>query len=1068
MDNHRHENPKVDSITKDFVPPRHWIGPEELDPSYWANSATREKRGQEFFEKPVEWLEKMDTVDKKGIARRDFLTIMGASMAMASFACARRPVHKIIPYVVKPEEITPGIPTWYASTCPECASSCGILVKNREGRPIKLEGNPDHPINQGSLCAQGQASLLNLYDPDRLKTPIMRSRSGGSQKEVSWDEVDAVLGSKLKAIASGSGRVRVLSGEMKSESTQRLIKEFLSAFRQGSHVEYEPLSLEEIAEAQNLSYGTGLIPHYRFDLADMVVSLGADFLGGWLSPQEYSRTWSTKRKLNGKDSVHARMSRMVCFESMMTNTGASADERYPIRPGDELKVALALVHELVVTQKKSNFAQDAHLASLLSGYKPEGVATEIGIPEGAQHLKRIALELWENRGRSLVVGGSLQTKTTHALGLQVAINLLNSILENEGRTVDGSNHTTALHSNFAGVNQLISEMKSGQVDALIVYRSNPAYYLPRAALGLEAAMKNVPLVIVVSDREDETGAYADYILPDHHYLENWGDSNPRKGTYSLQQPVLAPIHSTRAFQDMLLAWNKKAGFNTGSLISKAQDWHNYLQNHWKETLFRSSGAAGTFEQFWEGVLKKGAFITSSGNEKSNSRSFRAASFDFLPQYSPLDSSKISLALYNKNAMGDGRHANNAWLQELPDPISSVTWDNYLNVGPGLAKKFNLKNDDVVEVSSGDVSVHLPVYVQPGLHPQVVSVAVGYGRRSVGKVGNQVGVDVYPFVKVEGKKLVFSGSSVTIRKTGKFYQLASTQWHTATENRPIINDITLDEYRKNPAAANHTDPHLRLETVPTMWPEHDYKTYRWGMAIDLNSCFGCGACVIACQAENNVPVVGRDQVRVSRQMHWLRIDRYYSGNVESPDVIFQPMLCQHCENAPCETVCPVAATLHDDEGLNVQVYNRCVGTRYCQNNCPYKVRRFNFFDHWKSYEGTMNLIWNPDVTVRTRGIMEKCTFCIQRIRDAKDKAKDLAEKVRDGEIKTACQQTCPADSIIFGDLNNPESKVSKLSASQHAFRVLEITNTKPAISYMTKVRNKVLAQHGGHKNDRKGD
>ena len=504
-----------------------------------------------------------------------------------------------------------------------------------------------------------------------------------------------------------------------------------------------------------------------------------------------------------------------------------------------------------------------------------------------------------------------------------------------------------------------------------------------------------------------------------------------------------------------MVWVKGSGSAKAGLAKTASDWHAYLKANWNETVFKDSGSAGTFEQFWESVLREGVYESKwAKTAVSTSRGFKVESLKSIPAYSS-QKPELSLALYQKISQSDGRHANNAWLQEMPDPVSSVTWDNYLNIGPALAKKLKLETDDVVEVKTSDGTVELPVHIQPGMHSGAVSAAVGYGRTAAGKVGKDCGVDVFPLTTIEGDSQVFSGASVSLRKTGKFFKLASTQWHTASENRPIINDITLAEFKKNPGTANHTDPHLRMET-PSLWPAHEYKGYRWGMAIDLSTCTGCSACVIACQSENNIPVVGRNQVRVSRQMHWIHLDRYYSGDPEHPEVIFQPMLCQHCENAPCETVCPVAATVHDDEGLNVQVYNRCVGTRYCQNNCPYKVRRFNFFDHWKSYSGTLNMAWNPDVTVRTRGIMEKCTFCTQRIREAKDKAKDGSEKVKDGDFKTACQQTCPTDAIVFGDINDPNSRVSKLRNSPQAFRVLESLNAKPAISYLTKVRN----QEGG--------
>jgi molybdopterin-containing oxidoreductase family iron-sulfur binding subunit len=1068
MDNHQDglDSHSVKSSTnaQSFVPPRHWIGPEELNAGYWSDAKVKEQRAQEFYEKPVEWIDQLDRSAQGGIARRDFLTIMGASMAMASFACARRPVHKIIPYVIKPEEITPGVANWYASTCKECSASCGVLIKNREGRPIKLEGNPDHPVNRGSLCSRGQASVLGLYDPDRLTGPLVRSRADGSRKATTWEEVDSTIQAKLSTIASQGGRVKVLSGEVQSESTRRLIREFLAAFKGGEHISFEPFALEEVSTAQAASYGKAVVPHYRLDEAQLVVSLGSDFLGNGISPLESSRQWTQRRKLSGQNPAQAQFAKLVCFESMMSLTGAGADERYPVRPGDEFKIAMSLAHELIVKQKRSRFARETAVLNALSTFSAEAVAADIGLAGGAQVIKKVAAELWDNQGKSLVMAGSVQAKTSDALSLQLAVNLLNSALENEGKTVDGTANFSLARSSFGDFKRLLGEMQAGKVDALIVYRSNPAYASPQELLGLKEAFKRVPLVIVVSEHEDETALLADYILPDHHYLENWGDAHPNQSVYSLQQPSMAPIHSTRAFQDSLLVW-RKGGLGVTGLAAEASDWHDYLQKQWRDTVFKEISPVSSFEQFWNGALRSGVvdvFASRGGSaSKAVARSFKVSSLAALPRFTPLSQEVISLALYGKISLYDGRNANNPWLQELPDAISSVAWDNYLNMSPQLSKKLNLKDDDVVEMTCGAKTVELPVHVQPGLHPNLVSVALGYGRTSVGKVGKGTGLDLFPMVQASEAALVYSGQKVTFRKTGKFYKLALTQWHTATEERPIINDITLAEFRKNPAQANHTDPHLRLDTVPTLWSEHEYKGYRWGMAIDLTTCTGCSACMIACQAENNIPVVGRDQVRVSRQMHWIKIDRYYSGSPENPNVVFQPMLCQHCENAPCETVCPVLATVHDDEGLNVQVYNRCVGTRYCQNNCPYKVRRFNFFDHWKAYEGTANLVWNPDVTVRTRGIMEKCTFCVQRIRDAKDHAKDVGGRVTDGTLKPACQQTCPTDAIVFGDLNDPKSRVSQMKNSPQAFRVLEVLNTKPSVSYMTKVRNKAESAHSEH-------
>lgn len=1035
--------------SSEFTPPRHWIAPEELKAGYWADPKNIEKRGQEFHEKPVEYLEMMDKSGKTGMARREFLTVMGASMAMASLSCARRPVHKIIPYVVKPEEVTPGVANYYATTCTECSVGCGTIAKNREGRPIKIEGNPDHPMNRGALCAKGQASLMNLYDPDRLKGPYQQGRGAGG-KEITWTDVDNQVLGKLKSGA----RVRILSREINSETTQRLVGDFLRAYP-GSLVEFDVLGDSDLVDAQAESYGAGVVPDYRFDKADLIVSFGADFLGTWVSPVEFSAQWAKNRKLAGQDGAKAHLSKLVVFESTMTITGAAADQRIAIRPSEAHQVALAIAHDLIVSRKVSRFAGDGAVQSALASYTPEAVATETGIEGGAARIREMARDLWAARGKSLVVGGGLAARTPAGSALQVAVNLLNSALENEGVTVDGTANTRAAKSGTAAFRKLMADLNAGQVDVLILNRVNPLFTLPTS--GFDKAMAKAGMVIAIADRIDETAAQADLVLADHHSLENWGDHSPRRGLRSLQQPTIAPLHDTRSFQDNLLSWVKGSGKAAGLALSSV-DWHTYLQSAWKD-VFAEAKPGGSFEQFWEGSLRAGVLVTPTG--RPSARAFRAASLSAVPKFNGGASHfPLQMALYESIAMGDGANANNPWAQELPDPVSSVTWDNFLNVAPKTAEAMNIQENDVVLVDNGNFKAELPVHVQPGMHPGVVSSAVGWGRRAVGKVGNGAGVDVFPFASWTGDTLAFSGGEVKISKTGRVYRLAATQWHFATENRPVINDITLADYKKNPAHESHTDPHLRLSPVPTLWPTHTYAGYRWGMAIDLNSCTGCGACMIACQAENNIPVVGRDQVRVSRIMHWIRIDRYYSGSVDNPDVIFQPMMCQHCENAPCETVCPVLATMHDHEGLNVQAYNRCVGTRYCQNNCPYKVRRFNFFDHWKNYEGTMNLAWNPDITVRTRGIMEKCTFCVQRIRDAKDKAKDQGVVVADGSFKTACQQTCPTEAIVFGNVNDAQSKAQKMRTDPRAFRSLEILNAKPMISYLTKVRNKAASAHGG--------
>ncbi len=1043
---------------KEFEKPRHWVSTEELTPEYWANEEAQTRRGQEFYDKPIETLEKIEAMDKTGVNRRDFLTIMGASMAMASFACARRPVNKIIPYVVQPQELTPGVALNYASTCNECAKGCGLLVKTREGRPIKLEGNDLHPANKGALCARGQASILNLYDPERLKAPFKGSK-GGSKAASNWAEVDALVVAALKE----AKKIRVVSYPQSGDSTRRILKEFMGAFQESKWLEVDPIGMDDVAEGQVESYDSKVIPHYAFDQAEVVVSFSADFLGTWGNPVENNGLWSKKRKL---EKTADTLSKLYVFEANMTITGASSDERFPIVPGSEIAAAMAVAHELIVTQKKGKFAGNPEVLALLTGAgsgHDDLLAKAGGLNQ--EKVKKVAEDLWEARGKSLVVGSG-------SVALQAVINLLNSNLENDGKTIDGTADVTPYTASNRQLAQLQSEMEAGQVDVLIVHRANPVYFLPHGAAFADA-MKKVKTVISINDRIDETANFADVVIAENHYLESWGDSHPKASVHSLRQPTISPLFDTKSFEDLLISWTRSGVKSTGLLALTASapkaSYYDYVKENWKQTLWNEFGKGQTFLDFWESTLQKGVLENKAGSSKE--RNFKTGSLriakDAIAQWKTLSLSKskkgaategsgIALSMYPSIAMADGASANNAWLQEMPDPISSITWDNYLNVGSSYAAELGLELNDVVTVRGDNGSFEIPVNIQPGLPKGAVTVAVGYGRTASGKVGNNVGANAFKIAKFSGDHgLQLTGLLVSITKTGKRYELASTQSHFRTEGRPILNDISLAEYKKNPGAASETDPEIRLDKVPSLWtPPYDYakSPYRWMMAVDLNSCTGCGACVIACQAENNIPVVGRDRVRMSREMHWIRIDRYYVGDVDAPQAVFQPMLCQHCENAPCETVCPVLATTHNEEGLNQMTYNRCVGTRYCQNNCPYKVRRFNFFDYWKDYKDTMNMVWSPDVTVRSRGIMEKCTFCVQRINDGKGRAKDRKGIVYDGEIKTACQQTCPTDAIVFGNANDPLSRISQLKAHPRAFRSLEILNTKPSVHYLTKVRN----------------
>ena len=884
MDSKENKLEAAQTTTQEFKKPRHWVSMEELTPGYWANDELQTRRGQEFFDKPIETLEKIEQLDKAGVTRRDFLTIMGASMAMASFACARRPVNKIIPYVIQPQEMTPGVPLFYASTW----KGNGILVKCREGRPIKLEGNDLHPMNKGALSAQGQASLLNLYDPDRLKTP-MKGSKGGSKSATSWSEVDALVAAALKE----AKRVRIVSYPHSGESTRRAMKEFMSAFADSKWLEVDPLGMAEVADAQSDGYSTRVVPHYAFDQADVVVSFGADFLGTWGNPVENSSLWTKKRKL---DKASVELSKLYVFEGRMSITGANADERFPIIPGAEVAAALAVAHEMIVVQKKGKFAGNTDVAAIFGGNAEELLAKAGSL--SAEKVKKVAEDLWAARGKSLIVGSG-------SAGLQAVVNLLNSNLENEGKTVDGNSNVVPSTESTRALAGLQAEMEAGQVDVLIVHESNPVYFLPNGNAFAEA-MKKVKTVIAVSDRINETADFADVVAAESHFLESWGDAHPKGSVYSLQQPAISPMHDTKCLEECLISWTR-AGVKSSGLLAQVAgnpkgNYYDYVKENWKQTLFSTYGKGQTFLDFWETTLQKG--VIEAKLPAAHERAFHVNSLkvakDAIDQLKNLslgkskkgpatEASGVYLSLYHSIAMGDGQHANNAWLQEMPDPITSLTWDNALSIGPAFAAELGIQANDVVLVKGDgkDASFEVPVVIQPGMTKGAVAVPVGYGRSAVGKVGNHVGSNSYKVAKFSGENgLQLNGVMVSIVKTGKRYELGVTHGHHRTEGRPVINDITLDQYKKNPEAAVETEPHIRLKDVPTLWtPPFDYskQPYRWMMAVDLNSCTGCCACVIACQAENNIPVVGRERVRMSREMHWIRIDRYYSGNEENPQV-----------------------------------------------------------------------------------------------------------------------------------------------------------------------------------------
>jgi molybdopterin-containing oxidoreductase family iron-sulfur binding subunit len=1021
-DNHDHGHDELESEMHGQSHDKKALRPQvERDTKYWLNldhyyqdPEFMKKAEQEFESSP---LKEGDGED--GFARRDFLKLMGASIALTATGCIRRPVQKIVPYAQQPEEITLGVANYYTSTYFDGSEALGLLVKTREGRPIKIEGNPKFPLNAGGTTVRAQASILSLYDPERLRGPrkniFNEKKTNKDTIDANWDDMDGKIAAQLK-----KGGVVVLTGAIASPSTRSIINEFKSAFN-ARHVVWEPLSHEDVREGQKASYGDDVVPFYRFDKAKMIVSIDADFLGSWLNTTAFNKQFADGRRNPEK------MSRLVVFDSNYSLTGANADIRYKIKPSQQLAVVMGIIAEL----SKSGRGGAA-------GKNAENFTSQFAFP--AEALKKVADDLWANRGQSLVVAGGLQTATEQARELQIAVNYLNSILDNDGKTIEAKNAMVGLEGSSEDLLKLVADMKKGGVKTLIIHRTNPLYALP-ASVGFADALKNVEMVVSTSSHMDEVANMSHYVIPDSHNYESWGDAEFTKGLYALQQPTIRAMYDTRSFQLSLMTWAFVAKQGPKRLLAY-ETYYDYLKNFWKEEIFPKHGKGGNFEDFWMKALQDG-FVgeMSSGG----GRNFKNDAFSSI-RPRPV-ATGYELVLYPTVQFGDGFNNNISWLHELPDPVTKIVWDNYVSVSLATANKLNLKEGTLAEVTVNGVTLELPTHIQPGLHDDVMAVAVGYGRTHSGKVANGIGKNAYLFATAKDNKIVYSGQPVTVKNTGTSYNLACTAGNWSMEGRQIVAEATQKDYLKNKGAGIH-----RHHTW-SIWPGHKYNSNRWAMAVDHNVCTGCSACVVACQSENNIPVVGKKYVLQGREMHWLRIDRYYAGNPENPEAVFNPVMCQHCENAPCETVCPVLATVHTDDGLNAMVYNRCVGTRYCSNNCPYKVRRFNWFSYAATnQEKPLHMALNPEVTVRSRGVMEKCTFCVQRIKEGRIKAKLEQRPIKDGDIKTACQTACPTSAIVFGDMNDPESQVSQWFKNERAYALLEEWHAAPSVRYMSKIRN----------------
>jgi MoCo/4Fe-4S cofactor protein with predicted Tat translocation signal len=944
------------------------------------------------------------------ITRRDFLSLMGFSLAAASLAGCRAPVQKAIPLLVGSEQIVPGNASYYATTCGGCPSSCSLLVKQRDGRPIKIEGNPQSSLFGGGTCATGQAAVLSLYDDGRLRGPTWQGEA------VSWQEVDRRVLESLRAAEAARGRIVLLSGTLTSPSTRAIIESWKSRSPGFRHVVYDPVSLSALRTANERSFGRAVIPHYAFDRARVIVALEADFLGTWLSPVEFAHQYAANRRREGPQPLH------VHFESGLSLTGSNADVRVPLPPSQLGLAALGLLRRV---------ARRAGAGKLADG--PE--------PIDPKRLDAVADALWKNREQSLVVSG-LQD-----VSVQIVVNALNFLLSNLGKTVDLARPSLQRQGDDGAMAELVEDMGRGRVQALFLYGVNPGYDYSDPARFMEG-LKQVALSVSFADRPDETGSGVHAICPDHHFLEAWGDAEPVHSHFTLSQPLIAPLFDTRAAQESLLRW----------LGEEKPDYYAYLRSFWQRELHPRQSATRSFDAFWDHSLREGVFAPASTQvgETTFRGDWKAAAQAIArntgwPRSAPRGG-PYEVHLHESVALRDGRHANNPWLQELPDPISKVTWGNFAALAPALAARLGVENGDVVALKGPRGRLELPVLLQPGQEARTVSVALGHGRTRAGKVSRDVGVNAYPWAATVHDVRRYSAEGVTLEKTGRKEPLAATQTHFSMEGRPIALETTIEDLRRGAAAPD-------AEALPSLWAQRPGGEHAWGMAIDVNGCIGCSACVVACQAENNVPVVGKDQVRRARAMHWIRIDHYYRGPEDEPASLHQPMMCQHCGNAPCETVCPVLATTTSSEGLNQQVYNRCIGTRYCANNCPYKVRRFNWYDYTNNSKFDFHMVsplgrmvLNPDVAVRSRGVMEKCSLCVQRIQLAKNDALQGKRKLADGEVQTACQQACPAHAIVFGDLKDPESRVSQLRRSPRHYRVLEELGTRPSVGYLKKIRH----------------
>jgi molybdopterin-containing oxidoreductase family iron-sulfur binding subunit len=943
-----------------------------------------------------------------GIGRRDLIKLLGASMTLAGVGCARDRTEKIMPYTVPPRGMRPGIPNYYATSMPLDGFATGLLVESHEGRPTKIEGNPAHPASLGATGVYEQASILGLYDPDRARG--LRFAGG----EATWDRFLHVFAGERR---DGGDRLRFLLEPTGSPLIEELFGVIGQRFPGARFTFSSAVRSGYALEGARTAFGEPLQPQYDFSKATVIVSLDADFLATMPFSVRYARQFAERRRIG---APNASMNRLYVVESMLSPTGSVADHRLRKRPSEIARVSASIAAELLlglgVAPKKPM------LSGLLAALAP------LRAKEDASFIQALARDLSRNAGSSLVIAGDRQPPIVH-----VVAHLINALLGNAEAAWATAPILLTGGPAAADLDSLVDELRRGQVDTLVMLEGNPAYTAP-ADIAFADLLARVPNTVYLGLYEDETARASQWFMPAAHYLEAWGDARAYDGTISLLQPLIAPLFGGRTPSEILSTF-------TGESYPDA---HRLLRSSWSR---RYGG--DDFERFWQETLRAGLVPGSEAKAVAPTLRFDAitaaiAAFTSAPRP---EGASLEVAFLPDARVYDGRFANNAWLLELPDPTTKLTWDNAAMLSPGTAANLGVKSEDILLIEVAGRKVEMPALIVPGHADGAISLPLGYGREGVEALARGVGVNVY---RLRTRAAPVFATSVAAQKAPGHHPLALTQTHWSLEGRPVAPSTTLAAFRKNP---DFTVP--QRGPVPSLYTASPSSGDQWAMTIDMSICTGCSSCVVACQAENNIPIVGKEGVMQSREMHWLRIDTYYSGDPAAPEVVHQPMLCQHCEKAPCEYPCPVNATVHSPDGLNEMVYNRCVGTRFCSNNCPYKVRRFNWFD-WNEREprneGLVKLQRNPDVTVRERGVMEKCTYCVQRIRGTEIKAQLERRPIRQGEVMTACQQACPTGAIQFDSLANQASKMVKWRNEPRSYEVLHELGTVPRTRYLVNIKN----------------